>query len=195
VRSAGRPRDEHRHRAVLQATRAVLAEDGYRGVTFVEVARRADATRQLLYRWWPNRASLVCEAVFAADTMTWPTDYPGPLAVDLKRWVGAIVDVACRPEVRAAIQGLMVDSESFDKLPGLQEQLIVPLRASFAALVRAGTTRGEIRPGIDVDLTTDTVRGAISMHLIADGADPDVVVAHITRLLTWALTQPDGGMG
>lgn len=185
----GRPRDAQRHEAVLVATRELLNERGY-AFTFSDVANRAGVTRQLIYRWWAVKASLVSEALFAWETPQWPSAYPGPLEADLRIFVGAIVDYACRPDVRAGIAGLMADADPDTPLPGLVDGLLAPLRASLAALVDAGISRGDTRTNIDIDLTLNTIRGAVTMHLLADQTPPDVVAAHVAQLTTWALTRP-----
>ncbi|MGV0723531.1 TetR/AcrR family transcriptional regulator [Mycolicibacterium elephantis] len=186
----GRPRDTQRHEAVLAATRELLDERGYTALTFSDVAKRAGVTRQLVYRWWAVKASLVSEALFAWGTPEWPTTFRGPLEADVEMFVRAIVDYACRPDVRAGIAGLMADADPDTPLPGLVDGLLAPLRASLAALVEAGVRRGDTRTDIDIDLTLNTIRGAVTMHLLADQTPPDVVTGHIAQLMTWALTRP-----
>lgn len=183
---AGRPRDAERHDAVLAAVREVLAAEGYTAITIADVARRAGVSRQLVYRWWDTRAALVAEAVFAGAAPVTQHTWAGPLRDDLRAWLGGIVAFACRPEVRAGVLGLMAEGDRDTALPRLEGDLLVPLRTSFAALLDAARARGEAREGIDVALTTDTVRGAVTMHLIADGTDPAVLVEHLTDLLARA---------
>lgn len=155
-------------------------------MTFSEVARSAGVTRQLMYRWWPARASLVSEALFGSGLPSWPFGYPGPLDSDVRLFVGAVVDVASRADVRAGIVGLMSEADAATPLPGLVDGLLTPLRRSLGALIESGVARGDVREGLDVDLTLNTIRGAVTMHLIADQTPPKVVVDHLSQLLTWA---------
>lgn len=189
-RPAGRPRDLERHRAVLTSTRAILVTHGYPGVTFAEVARTAGVTRQLVHRWWPTKAALVSEAMFAAETATWPSTFPGPLEADVRIWVDAMVGHAARPDVRAGVRGLLAEIGTSDTLPGLSKHLITPIRQSLESLLRAARARGEAHPGIDPTLTTETVTGAITMHLLLDRAEPAVITEHLTQLVTWAFRAP-----
>ncbi|HET6153260.1 MAG TPA: TetR/AcrR family transcriptional regulator [Marmoricola sp.] len=168
------------------ATRELLAEDGYTALNFSLVARRAGVTRQLLYRWWPEKASLVSEAMFGSGVAPWPSDYSGDLLRDLRTFLQAVVDYACRPDVRAGVVGLMADADASTPLPGLVDGFLQPLHESLAALVAANDTR----PGIDVALTLNTIRGAVVMHLLADQTPPDVVVAHVSDLMHGALRLP-----
>lgn len=189
-RPAGRPRDAQRHDAVLVATCDLLAEVGYVALTYSDVAARAGVTRQLIHRWWSSKPSLVAEALFTIHVPQWPTTYAGPLEADLRIFLQAIVDYACRPDVMAGVIGLMSEATVETELPGLDFGLLDPLRASLAALIDAGCERGDTRPEIDVDLTLNTLRGAATMHLIADRTPPDVVVTHLTEFAAWSLKLP-----
>ena len=60
---AGRKRDEARDEVILDATLAVLAEQGYEGMTIDTVAGQAGMARATVYRRWPTKADLVLSAV------------------------------------------------------------------------------------------------------------------------------------
>ncbi|GEN12943.1 transcriptional regulator, TetR family [Myxococcus fulvus] len=59
---AGRPRDEGVRRAILVAAQELVLERGYAAVTMGDVAKRAGAGKQTLYRWWPGKGALVLDA-------------------------------------------------------------------------------------------------------------------------------------
>ena len=147
------------------------------------MARRAGVTRQLVYRWWPLKASLVAEAVFSPGGAAWPTAYVGDLETDVRTFIGAVVGFACRADVRAGVLGLMSDADASTPLPGLVEGSLVPLLASLEQLLATVETG----PGIDPTLLLDTIRGAVVMHLVADQTPPEVVVDHLAGLVTRAL--------
>src|SRR4051812_26962749 len=62
-RRPGRKRDHSRDAVILDATLAVLAEQGYDRMTIDAVAERAGAARATVYRRWPTKAGLVIAAV------------------------------------------------------------------------------------------------------------------------------------
>ena len=144
-----------------------------------------------MHRWWSTKQALVSEALFAAPETAWPTAYDGPLADDLRRFLVALVDYACRDDVRAGVVGLMSDVgpdiDPAAELPGLEEGLLHPLEESLRALVEAGIHKGEARSDIDVRLTLNTLRGAVIIHLLADLTPRDVIVDHLTDLTHRAL--------
>lgn len=59
----GRKQDPSRSEVILTATRELLLERGYDSFTIQDVADRAVAGVGAIYRRWPNRESLVAEAL------------------------------------------------------------------------------------------------------------------------------------
>ena len=59
----GRKQDPSRSEAILAATRELLLERGHYGFTVQDVADRAAAGVGAIYRRWPNKESLVAEAI------------------------------------------------------------------------------------------------------------------------------------
>jgi AcrR family transcriptional regulator len=192
VASPGRPRDAARHEAVLSATRQLLAESGYDALTYSDVAVQADVSRQLLYRWWATKPALVSEALFTHTAPLWPSSYKGPLRKDLRAFVTALVDYAQRPDVRSGLLGIMADARDAAALPGL-EDLVTELRRSFGLLLSAGRERGDVRAGVDLVMTLDTLRGAVTAHVLNDDRPKRQVVEHLVTLMTWALAEPVSG--
>jgi AcrR family transcriptional regulator len=63
VPRGGRPRDEAREQAILEAAIELLAEVGYEAMTIEAVAVRARSSKATIYRRWPGKAELVAEAM------------------------------------------------------------------------------------------------------------------------------------
>jgi AcrR family transcriptional regulator len=59
---AGRPRDDAREQAILDAAIELVAEVGYDRVTVDGIAARARASKATIYRRWPGKADLVIDA-------------------------------------------------------------------------------------------------------------------------------------
>src|SRR4051812_13429699 len=62
-RSGGRPRDATLDEAIILATRARLARDGYSNMTIGDIAADAKVTRPTLYRRWSNKFDLVVDTL------------------------------------------------------------------------------------------------------------------------------------
>lgn len=107
VPTRGRPRSRAIDDAALAAARELLAELGWDQTTMVAIAERAGVGKPALYRRWPSKTHLVFEAVFG-----WMNAYaPTAEAADLDDWIRRgftyTLDLFAKPEVRAALPGLM----------------------------------------------------------------------------------------
>ena len=60
--TAGRPRSEEAHQAILDATLELLVEVGFSALTVEGVAGRAGVGKATIYRRWPSKLPLVVEA-------------------------------------------------------------------------------------------------------------------------------------
>src|SRR5665647_1075341 len=59
----GRPREPQVDEAILTATLELLAQEGYSQLTMERIATRAKVGKASLYRRWPDKASVVLDAV------------------------------------------------------------------------------------------------------------------------------------
>ncbi len=62
ARRQGPRRSETSQQAILDATRIELAENGWRRFSVDSVAKRARASKQTIYRWWPSIGAMCVEA-------------------------------------------------------------------------------------------------------------------------------------
>ncbi|MGW6770206.1 TetR/AcrR family transcriptional regulator [Streptomyces sp. NPDC055037] len=71
----GRPPDLVARQRTLDLAGEILRESGYAGLTMDLLVRRAGISKKSLYRWWPNKAAVVAEALAErADVLTVPED-------------------------------------------------------------------------------------------------------------------------
>ena len=61
----GPTRSEASKAAILDATRVEMAEMGWRGFSVDSVAKRASASKQTIYRWWPSIGAMCVDAALA----------------------------------------------------------------------------------------------------------------------------------
>src|SRR5688500_1228437 len=148
VIALGRPRDPAIDDAVLAATRTILVELGYSKLTFDLVARRAGVSRPTIYRRWPSKPHLVHESIYSRSALSSLPDTGDFAAADRSMLRRSFASYA-RPEVRAALPGLIVDLHSDPALrSSVLDGLEQPVRRHLAHLVDAAVTRGEVRPDI-----------------------------------------------
>ena len=89
-RSIGAQRNPASEKAILDAARDLLAEDGLAGFSIEAVARRARAGKPTIYRWWPNRTRLLL-AVYAGVKADMPRTDTGTLEGDVRGFIASLL--------------------------------------------------------------------------------------------------------
>jgi AcrR family transcriptional regulator len=155
-------------RALLDATAALVAEGGVRGLSPRAVARRAGTTAALVYYHFGSAAGLVSAALHHANEQAPSiTRLPGPLAGRSGRQ--ALVDALQAefdddPRVRSlnAIWNEVGALAAFE--PALRDDLrdvTEAWKAAVAAAVRRGVDDGSVDPAVDPDETAELLTGAV----------------------------------
>lgn len=167
-RSRGRPRDQAIDDAALRAARELLVEVGWEKLSMVAIAERAGVGRPALYRRWPSKTHLVFEAVFGwQDAATPVLDAP-----DSEQWVRRSFDYTKelfhRPEVRAALPGLLASLRDHPDLQSaLWKEFGVPGLASLETLLYH---EGRAEPAKDAQATMVLVIGACLVTSLLGGS-------------------------
>src|ERR1700744_5693219 len=85
--SSRRRRSEKSRTAIVTATRELLLERGFDGLTIEAVAARAGVGKQTIYRWWPTRPALVADVMLEdADKILTPVEHTGDLPGGRGAW-------------------------------------------------------------------------------------------------------------
>jgi AcrR family transcriptional regulator len=177
ARPPGRPRGPETDERILEAARALLVEEGYDGLSYELVARRAGVTRPTIYRRWPTKAHLVYDAAFPVGDLQPITD-TGDFRADLQRFAASAARAYGRPETRAALPGLLPYLVPGSELDVARGPLAARARMMFRTIVSAAIGRGEARPDLDADLLFDTIVGAVMFRVVyQDGWSHDAAAA------------------
>lgn len=180
----GRQLDPTRDAAILAAAFEGLAELGYDRLSMDEIAARAHAGKGALYRRWPSKARLVVDAVLAWREARGPLTIPdsGSLAGDLEAMIDAVPDVAQGEQPQMAVFLGLVSAASRD--PELREALwqnfLERPRAVVREVLERALARGEIRPGVELELVPDILLGLNLLRMVL-GEVPDR--DHVRRVL------------
>jgi AcrR family transcriptional regulator len=176
----GRPRNPLIDSAVREATRQLLVDVGYEGLTMATIAERAGSSRPALYRRWPSKAELVHDAVFVADESPPP---PAPtFAQEFHSMVERILRCYSRPEARAALPGLLAELRDPARRAILLGGLHDEMSAWFAARLTEAVAAGEAREGIDAAALFDAIVGATVYAAITErSADATGLVNVLAR--------------
>ncbi|HXA10926.1 MAG TPA: helix-turn-helix domain-containing protein, partial [Mycobacterium sp.] len=104
-----RRRSEKSRTAIVTATRELLLERGFDGLTIEAVAARAGVGKQTIYRWWPSRPALVADVMLEdADKILASVNHTDDLAADLVGWVRKLAATLTTPRGSAMLRTLTV---------------------------------------------------------------------------------------
>jgi AcrR family transcriptional regulator len=173
ARPPGRPRSERADKAIIDATLALLVEEGgVVGVTIEAVAARAGVGKTTIYRRWPNKEALIIDALASLKE---PEPELGGVSVRddlvaLARALGVEKGDRQRVGVYWSVFG------NGDKHPELHRRFIrdvvEPRRERMRAVLRRGIEAGELRQDIDIDLVMWLIMGAVMNRARAWGIGP-----------------------
>jgi AcrR family transcriptional regulator len=141
--------------AILQATNDLLHESGLDSFSIEAVAARAGVGKQTIYRWWPNRAILVADALLDRDNIDpVPPANTGDVQADLSRWAGDLAAALGSTRGSATLRMLTAAAtEDPDTSRRLHEKFSGPLQeqanARLAAAEDLPTTAAQRRNAVD----------------------------------------------
>ena len=179
----GRPRDPNIDVIVLDATRRLLAEEGFAATTVQEVARRSGVHPPAIYRRWPTRLALIEHAALG-DFGELRVRVTGNLRADLRRFLLAYESVYATPVFRAAMPGLLAhyqDTAAVDPARWTPYS-VQPLLESILDAAPPGT----VDPTIETDTVFNVVVGVVLARAFvppAGQSDLDGTVDLLVRAL------------
>lgn len=154
----GRPRNVELRDAVLRAATELALAGGTGAISIDAIARRAVVSRTTIYKWWPSAAAIVLEGLLAATrTSIVPpagSDTRGALDHQLRALNGILSDPTTGPLFRSVIASA---DRNTDVAAALLDQWLLPRRAAVTAVLLHGIAAGELRSGLDIDVTVDAL--------------------------------------
>jgi len=173
--SAGRPRSEEAHQAILDATLELLAEAGYSALTVEGVASRAGVGKATIYRRWPSKLPLVVEAFSQLPALE-PAD-TGDLVGDLETMLRSYLQLFHSTPLAAVLPSLVGERAHNPELSKLLDPVLKGRRQPLIRALERGVARGELPGGLDLELAADLVVGPIAVRLFFTGRPiaPEIV--------------------
>jgi AcrR family transcriptional regulator len=184
-RAPGRPRSATAHRAILDATIALLGEVGFAATTVEAVAARAGVGKATVYRRWRSKVPLVIEAMDTRAIEQLPLPRTGSVRGDLTEFLVGLAETMSGPDGRLVGPLLAEISRNEELAQAFRRDLVAPRRAVMEEIVRDGMVRGELRPDLDVDLALDIAAGIVFQRLLILGepVDRELVGRLVDQLL------------
>lgn len=171
MRRVGRPRSTQSHRAILEATLEVFAEEGLQGLSIEAVAERAGVGKTTIYRRWTLKEDMLKEALDLFHESI-PLPDTGNIRDDL---------LYMTTKARAVFSGDSLVGKLVLKLIAeiktnpeiyrvFSEKLIEPRIRLLRQIVERAQQRGELRADLDVMSVLYLIFSSlIYTHLFSDG--------------------------
>jgi len=171
-RGPGRPRSIQAHQAILDAAITLLSEVGFDRLTVEGIAARAGVGKTTIYRRWPDKESLVVEAL---ATMAVPDEPPdtGDVRADLVEIVSRTADRLTNGQLGRLLPRLLGEqlrNPDFAKV--VRERFIEPKARNARRIVQRAVERGELRGDTDADLVHAMLVGPIFYEIVPMGRKP-----------------------
>ncbi|MDT2005621.1 TetR/AcrR family transcriptional regulator [Rhodococcus opacus] len=176
-RSAGSGHDKRRartQRAVLHATRELLAENGFGNLTVEGVAARSGVAKTTIYRRYRSKNDLALAVLLdmVGEVSTQP--YAADTWSELVTLVDRTVELMCTSLMGLVMKGLVSEVAADPELARVYRDQVVSHRlADVSALVERGISRGELRADLDPEMVTDLLLGPIYYRFFLSGAPMD----------------------
>ncbi|MCS7475241.1 TetR/AcrR family transcriptional regulator C-terminal ligand-binding domain-containing protein [Umezawaea endophytica] len=151
---------------ILDATARLVARDGIAGFRYEEVAELAGAHKMTVYRNWPDRNSLVSEALLAAAEHTATLSDTGDLRQDLVDFLLALAAGMADPTGRALVLAIQSAKDNPD-LRATTNTVLAHRVALVQHRVDHAVALGEI-PQVDALLLADLLSGPVQLHVSRD---------------------------
>lgn len=179
TRGAGRPRSQRVDRAILAATLASLAEEGWSRLSMEGVARRAGVGKAAIYRRWKSREQVLTAAVAGMVSEIRIPDR-GSIEEDLLELMRQAVRLY-RGDPGRIMPGLvaaMAEHESVAR--AVREGFLAPRRRALGQVLERAVARGEVPGDVDREIVLDFLGGPLFYRLLVTGGPIDDALARGT---------------
>ena len=137
------------------------------------IAQRAGASKATVYRWWPNKAAIVVEALLASIEPEVAVPDSGSPERDLETLMRRTIRLFGSDKGRM-IATLVGRAQSDPEIAeAYRTRLLEPRRAAVRPVIERGRAAGFFRDDIDTELAIDIVYGPLYERLLLKHAPLD----------------------
>lgn len=163
ARSGGRASDVVDR--VVAATFAELSRVGYAEMRVEDIAARSGVNKTTIYRRWPTKAELLTSAVIAYAKKHGPPIDTGTLRGDLRASLLAAFNL--RPFEQGILRVIQME-RSVEAVNAFAQRMRAELRELRVGMLRRGIERGELPPGVDVELVVELISAPVQRALLVN---------------------------
>jgi AcrR family transcriptional regulator len=163
------PRVERSRMLILTAAVQELADVGYGRVAIESIASRAGVGKSTIYRHWPDKLALIADAFETFHEQMVPE--LGDLLVRdaVALLIRHVAEVVTDSTFSRCIPALVEGAERDERVRAFHHRYSAERRQALVDLIARGVRDGEIRPGVDPELATTALLGAIFYRRLMTG--------------------------
>ena len=174
---------------VLRATLDALLAGGADDLSIRDVAQQAGVHETSIYRRWGTRANLILDAVLGEVQAAVPVPDTGTLRGDLLALLSAIAAFITTPLGQLLLQLALRDDLPEDR--DVRDQFWAERFTTGQTVLQRARDRGELRPGVNAQLTTETLLGGLYVRLLLTREPIDgTVIEHLVDLILDGIATP-----
>ncbi|GLB69171.1 TetR/AcrR family transcriptional regulator [Arthrobacter mangrovi] len=171
--SLAEARTEAKKQKIMDAVVAILKEGGGSALTMDAIAARARTSKATIYRYWPDKTSLLIDAASRIirspeipDLGSFRDELRMLLQARLKEFRGEGVD-----KMFGALIGVAAEDPVFGA--HLREWMELQQMSTNTAIVARAKARGEIRPEVPVEAAVTIVGAPLVYRMVLQKMQPD----------------------
>lgn len=174
MRRRGRPRSDSAARRIREAFREELMARGFAALRLEHVAARAGVGKATIYRHWGTKQALALDVLMelAAPHIVVPDmgDTRAELLATVSHPLHAITRTDFGPVMRALLSQIAIDPRLGDPF---RASVVRARRDEVTRVILRGIARGDLHPGIDLDVATELLVGPTYFRLVFGGTLDD----------------------
>ncbi|RJO73335.1 TetR/AcrR family transcriptional regulator [Nocardia panacis] len=172
--------------AVLAATVDELSERGYAAFTIENVAQRTGVHKTTVYRRWPDRDTLIAEALADSVAAKIPIPDTGSIEEDLRALARSLVAWATGAAGRAVLAVLVSTAAGLPAPPNSARHVFRDRIRQTLPVVTRAVARGELPEGTDPAETIKALVAPIYFRVLITGEPVDDGTADTAAALALA---------
>jgi AcrR family transcriptional regulator len=158
------------HRAILDAARELLVQDGFADLRLEHVAARAGVGKATIYRRWSSKEALALDLLLELAAPHIAIEDTGDTRTELLAAVTnamrALTDTPFGPVIRALLSQIAINPSLGDPF---RARVVQGRRDEVGRVIGRGITRGDLRPDVDTSVATELLVGPVYFRLMFGG--------------------------
>jgi AcrR family transcriptional regulator len=170
-RGPGRPRDAEVKRRILDAAQKLLEDVGFSSSTVDAIADEAGASKATVYRWWPNKASVLIDAFRQAVGQELPFPNTGIFEEDIRQQVRTFTEFLMSRKGRLLAAFVRAAQEDPEVKAAFRDYWLTPRRAEAKQAMDRHRQRGDMPGDMDLDTAIDLLYGPLYYQMLTGYRD------------------------